>query len=74
MEIFVRPDGERGVRAAVPLEAGQFVCEYESNFLATKKEVEAAEAEYDVSTLYVIEVTQTNHFFTGLIYVNVHVI
>ncbi len=57
LEIFVREDGERGVRTKVGFAPGQFVAEYEANYLATKEEVLAAEAEYAASTLYVIEVS-----------------
>ena len=58
LEVFVREDGERGVRALVPFRAGQFVCEFEANLL-TKDEYKVAEQKYieEDRPIYTLEVS-----------------
>ena len=57
IEVFVRDDGERGVRALKEIRIGQFVCEYEANLLS-KEECEKAEQEYESEgkAVYILEV------------------
>ena len=57
LEIFLRPDKERGVKAKVPFRPGEFICEFEANLL-TKEECLAAEEEYerDGIAVYILEV------------------
>ena len=44
--MYVREDGERGVRSLKLIKSGQFDCEFEGNLL-TKGECEVAEKEYE---------------------------
>lgn len=37
LEVFMREDGERGIRALVPFRAGQFVCEFAANLLTSNQ-------------------------------------
>lgn len=57
LEVFLREDGERGVRVVVPFKEGEYVCEYEANLLS-KEDFEAAEVEYEEMDLpvYTLEV------------------
>ena len=58
LEVFIREDGERGVRALTEFTEGQFVCEFEANLL-TKEECEKAEQEYerDGKAVYILQVS-----------------
>ena len=57
LEVFIRPDGERGVRALQQFKSGSFVCEFEANLLS-KAECEEAEKEYveEGKPVYILEV------------------
>ena len=57
LEVFVREDGERGVRALTAFRDGEFVCEFEANLLS-KAQCEKAEKEYeaDGKPVYILEV------------------
>ena len=57
LEVFIRKDGERGVRALRDFKKGQFVCEFEANLL-TKEESARAEEEYarDGNAVYILQV------------------
>lgn len=58
LEVFVRPDGERGVRTLEAVKNGSFLCEFEGNLL-TKEECEEAEREYssEGKPVYILEVS-----------------
>ena len=57
VKVFVREDGERGVKAQTSFRPGQFVCEFEANHL-TPEEFMIAEKEYtrEHKTVYALEV------------------
>ena len=57
LEIFIRDDGQRGVRALVEIKNGEFVCEFEANLLS-KEDCEKAEQEYEreKKPVYILEV------------------
>ncbi|CAI8053088.1 hypothetical protein GBAR_LOCUS29037 [Geodia barretti] len=57
LEVFVREDGERGVRALTAFRDGEFLCEFEANLLS-KAQCEKAEKEYeaDGKPVYILEV------------------
>ena len=57
LEVFVRKDGERGVRAKTAFRPGQFVCELEANLLS-KDQFAEAEKEYEKEQVpvYALEV------------------
>ena len=52
--MFLRPNGERGVRALQQIKTGSFVCEFEGNL----PECEEAEREYarEGKLVYILEV------------------
>ena len=58
LEVFIRDDGERGVRAVAPFRSGQFVCEFEANLL-NEEEFKEAETEHkkEGRTVYTLEVS-----------------
>ena len=53
----MRSDGERGVRALVPIRSRTFVCEFEGNLLS-KAQCEEAEREYERGgkAVYILQV------------------
>ena len=60
-EVFVRSDGERGVRAKRQLMQNEFVCEYEANILSGE-EAERRERQYQEDgddDIYMLQVTCT---------------
>lgn len=57
LEVFLREDGERGVKALENFRSGSFMLEFEGNLL-TQQECEAAEQEYEREgkPVYILEV------------------
>ena len=58
MEVFLREDGERGVRAKRQFNSGEFVVEFEGNLLS-REDYRRAEIEYAKENLplYTLEVS-----------------
>ena len=74
VEVFLRGEGERGVRAKRRINAGEFVLEFEGNLL-TREEYQTAEMEYakenipvytlEVSSQYILHITFIHHRHMG---------
>ena len=67
LEVFIRDDGERGVKTLCEFRDGQFVCEFEANLLTKKSASRQRKNIPRKASVYILEVCE--HIQNSLVHV-----